>query len=83
VMKAAFDWWLEWDEWDEAAPRHPRRKIDLNYLAHAKFHEGRMPETAALMSRIGRHATNAPWSYPDRDARKAYRAARDTALGSS
>jgi hypothetical protein len=83
VMKAAFDWWLEWDEWDEGAPRHPRRKLDLNYLAHAKFHEGRMPETAALMARIGRHVTHAPWSYPDRDARKAYRTARDTALSAS
>ncbi len=79
VMKAAFDWWLEWDGEDH----HPRRKIDLNYLAHAKFNEGRMPEAAAIITRIGPHVTQAPWSYPDRDPRKAFRVARDTALGSS
>ncbi|MDI5966246.1 hypothetical protein POF50_020005 [Streptomyces sp. SL13] len=78
VMKAAFDWWLEWDGEDV---RHPRHKIDLNYLAHAKYLEGRLPEAAALISRIGGHVTHAPWSYPDRDPKKAFRAARDAALG--
>lgn len=80
VMKAAFDWWLEWDGEDQP---HPRRQVDLNYLAHAKFHEGRLPEAAALLTRIGRHATEAPWSYPDHDPKKAFRAARGAALGSS
>ncbi len=80
VMKAAFDWWLEWDGEDH---QHPRRKIDLNYLAHAKFHEGRMPEAAALISRIGHHVTKVPWCYPDRDPKKAFRAARTTALGTT
>ncbi|MFF4531049.1 hypothetical protein ACFY1P_17465 [Streptomyces sp. NPDC001407] len=79
VMKAAFDWWLEWDVDDGSA--HPRRKVDLNYLAHAKLHEGRPAEAAALLTRIGPHATHAPWSYPDQDARKAFRAARQAALG--
>ena len=36
VMKAAFDWWLEWERED-----HPRRRVDLNFLAHAKVCEGR------------------------------------------
>ncbi len=81
VMKAAFDWWLEWDVDDGTA--HPRRKVDLNYLAHAKLHEGRPAEAAALLTRIGPHATHAPWSYPDQDARKAFRAARRAALGSA
>ncbi|UNO42957.1 hypothetical protein [Streptomyces sp. MST-110588] len=78
VMKAAFDWWLEWEGED-----HPRAKVDLNFLAHAKFHEGRMAEAAALFERIGPYATAAPWSYPDRDPRKAFRAARDLALRSA
>ncbi|KOG87379.1 hypothetical protein [Streptomyces varsoviensis] len=77
VMRCAFDWWLEWDAED-----HPRRKVDLNFLAHAKYLEGRMAEAAALFTRIGPHATRAPWSYPDRDPRKVFRAARDSALGS-
>lgn len=79
VMKAAFDWWLEWDGRDH----HPRRKVDLNHLAYAKFHEGRMPEAAALISRIGPHVTPEPWSYPDRDPVRAFRAARDVSLGVS
>ncbi|CAM5587760.1 hypothetical protein [Streptomyces abikoensis] len=96
VMKAAFDWWLEWDtdenggsgEHDEnggAAPgsAHPRRKVDLNYLAHAKLHEGRLAEAAALLTRIGPHATPEPWSYPDRDAGPAFQDARRAALGSA
>lgn len=33
-MKAAFDWWLEWERED-----HPRNRVDLNFLAHAKFCE--------------------------------------------
>ncbi|MFF4218920.1 hypothetical protein B7P34_21190 [Streptosporangium nondiastaticum] len=90
VMKAAFDWWLEWDidENDEhtgapAGGAHPRRKVDLNYLAHAKLHEGRLAEAAALLTRIGPHATPAPWSYPDRDAGRAFQDARRAALGSA
>ncbi|WP_330303437.1 MULTISPECIES: hypothetical protein [unclassified Streptomyces] len=76
VMKAAFDWWLEWERDD-----HARRLVDLNFLAHAKFCQGRGAEAAALFHRIGEHATPAPWSYPDRDPHKAFRAARDSALG--
>ncbi|MEV4439349.1 hypothetical protein AB0K09_10055 [Streptomyces sp. NPDC049577] len=81
VMKAAFDWWLEWDVDDGTA--HPRRKIDLNYLAHAKLHEGRLAEAAALLTRIGPHATRAPWSYPGLDPRQAFREARRAALGAA
>ncbi|MEU6174763.1 hypothetical protein ABZ832_22975 [Streptantibioticus parmotrematis] len=81
AMRAAFDWWLEWDGDAEDSGRHPRRKVDLNYLAYAKFHEGRLPEAAALLSRIGRHATHDPWSFPGRDPKKAFRAARAAALG--
>lgn len=76
VMKAAFDWWLEWGQ-----EGHPRRMVDLNYLAHAKHCEGRPAEAAALFHRIGDHATPAPWSYPDRDPYPAFRAARAGALG--
>jgi hypothetical protein len=76
VMKAAFDWWLEWERED-----HPRNRVDLNFLAHAKFCEGRPAEAAALFQRIGPHATPAPWSYPDRDPHEAFRAARSAALG--
>ncbi|MFJ4618606.1 hypothetical protein [Streptomyces sp. NPDC088812] len=76
VMKAAFDWWLEWEH-----DGHPRRLVDLNYLAHAKVCEGRPAEAAALFHRIGDHATPAPWSYPDRDPYTAFRAARTGALG--
>ncbi|REK90235.1 hypothetical protein DY245_11425 [Streptomyces inhibens] len=75
VLQAAFDWWLEWEGED-----HPRGKIDLNFLAHATFHEGRMAEAAALFQRIGPHRTPAPWSYAGRDAEGAFRAARETAL---
>ncbi|GHB52916.1 hypothetical protein GCM10010377_49850 [Streptomyces viridiviolaceus] len=78
VMKAAFDWWLEWEQ-----DGHPRRLIDLNFLAHAKYCEGRGAEAAALFHRIGDHATPAPWSYPDRDPRSAFRAARADALGTA
>jgi hypothetical protein len=78
VMKAAFDWWLEWERDD-----HPRGQIDLNYLAHAKFCEGRGAEAAALFHRIGTHATPAPWSYPDRDPATVFRAARDSVLGTA
>jgi hypothetical protein len=76
VMKAAFDWWLEWEHED-----HPRRLIDLNFLAHAKSCEGRGAEAAALFLRIGEHSTPQPWSYPDRDPYAAFRAARAAALG--
>ncbi|MFI8189015.1 hypothetical protein ACIF8T_09495 [Streptomyces sp. NPDC085946] len=78
VMKAAFDWWLEWE-----FEGHPRRLVDLNFLAHAKVCEGRGAEAAALFHRIGDHATQAPWSYPDRDPRTAFRAARASALGTA
>jgi len=76
VMKAAFDWWLEWERED-----HPRHRADLNFLAHAKFCEGRPAEAAALFHRIGTHATAAPWSYSGRDPYPAFLAARGTALG--
>ncbi|GAA2335278.1 tetratricopeptide repeat protein [Streptomyces caniferus] len=75
VLQAAVDWWLEWE-----GEEHPRRKIDLNFLAHAAFHQGRMAEAAALFQRIGPHPTRAPWSYPGRDGAGAFRAARSTAL---
>ncbi|MFE1171208.1 hypothetical protein [Streptomyces sp. NPDC058773] len=75
ILREAFDWWLEWGGED-----HPRGKVDLNFLAHATFHEGRMAEAAALFQRIGPHPTRAPWSYTGRDADGAFRAARDTAL---
>ncbi|GAA3378207.1 hypothetical protein GCM10020367_56790 [Streptomyces sannanensis] len=78
VMKAAFDWWLEWGCED-----HPRRHVDLNYLAHAKHCEGRPAEAAALFQRIGPHATKDPWSYPGRDPYQAFSAARSAALGYS
>ncbi|MFG3103783.1 hypothetical protein ACGFZL_25130 [Streptomyces sp. NPDC048182] len=78
VMKAAFDWWLEWEQ-----DGHPRRLVDLNFLAHAKSCEGRGAEAAALFHRIGPHATPAPWSYPDRDPYPAFQAARAAALGTA
>ncbi|MFJ3928067.1 hypothetical protein [Streptomyces sp. NPDC090022] len=78
VLRAAFDWWLEWERED-----HPRNRVDLNFLAHAKLCEGRPAEAAALFHRIGRHATRAPWSYPDLDPHKAFLAARSAALGSA
>ena len=76
VMKAAFDWWLEWER-----EEHPRSFVDLNFLAHAKYCEGRGAEAAALFHRIGTHATPAPWSYPDRDPYQAFQTARTSALG--
>ncbi|UUN25972.1 hypothetical protein [Streptomyces sp. FIT100] len=76
VMKAAFDWWLEWERED-----HPRNRVDLNFLAHAKFCEGRPAEAAALFLRIGPHGTPGPWSYPDQDPYDAFQAARGAALG--
>ncbi|MEU8651220.1 hypothetical protein [Streptomyces sp. NPDC048737] len=76
VMKAAFDWWLEWEHDD-----HPRRLVDLNFLAHARFCEGLPAEAAALFRRIGDHVTPAPWAYPDRDPYAAFHAARTAALG--
>ncbi|KIZ17735.1 hypothetical protein [Streptomyces natalensis] len=78
AMKAAFDWWLEWE-----GEGHPRSKVDLNFLAHAKFHEGRMAEAAALFHRIGTHVTPEPWSYTGRDALKAFKAARATAFAAT
>ncbi|WP_189491519.1 hypothetical protein [Streptomyces antnestii] len=81
AMKAAFDWWLEWGTPER--PAHPRGRVDLNFLAHAKSCEGRPAEAAALFHRIGPHATPAPWSYPDRDPHEAFRAARRSALGTA
>ncbi|MEU9123785.1 hypothetical protein AB0C96_28650 [Streptomyces sp. NPDC048506] len=75
LLQAAVDWWLEWEGED-----HPRGKIDLNFLAHATFHEGRTAEAAALFQRIGPYPTRAPWSYAGRDAEGAFRAARDAVL---
>ncbi|WP_250289292.1 hypothetical protein [Streptomyces atroolivaceus] len=76
VMKAAFDWWLEWERED-----HPRHRADLNFLAHAKICEGRPAEAAALFHRIGPHATETPWSYAGRDPYPEFVAARTLALG--
>lgn len=70
LLQAAFDWWLEWEGED-----HPRGKVDLNFLAHAMFHEGKRAKAAALFQRIGPHLTRAPWSYGGRDAEGAFRAA--------
>ncbi|MEW2521232.1 hypothetical protein [Actinacidiphila alni] len=75
-VRTAFDWWLEWDGSD-----HSRLLLDLNYLAYGKFHAGDTVEAAALFNRIGSEATRIPWSYPDRDPKKAFRAARNYALG--
>ncbi|MEU7183472.1 MULTISPECIES: hypothetical protein [Streptomyces] len=76
-LKAAFDWWLEWE-----GEGHPRGKVDLNFLAHATFHEGSLAEAAALFHRIGPYATPAPWSYTGHDAGAAFRAARDAVFRS-
>ncbi|MFJ1750485.1 hypothetical protein ACIOJD_30225 [Streptomyces sp. NPDC088116] len=78
VLKGAFDWWLEWE-----SEEHPRHRVDLNFLAHAQFHDGRLAEAAALFLRIGPHSTRAPWSYPDREPHAAFRAARDAAFGAA
>ncbi|BBC96959.1 hypothetical protein [Streptomyces griseofuscus] len=75
ILRAGFDWWLEWEQ-DE----HPRRHIDLNHLAFALSCAGRPAEAAVLFRRIGAHATRAPWSYPHRDPRAAFRAARASAF---
>ncbi|MFF0792532.1 hypothetical protein [Streptomyces spiralis] len=76
VMRTAFDWWLKWGQ-----EGHPRHMVDLNYLAHAKYCEGRGAEAAALFRRIGDHATPVPWSFPERDPVVAFRTARAGALG--
>ncbi|MFD9288754.1 hypothetical protein ACFWBV_10690 [Streptomyces sp. NPDC060030] len=76
VMKAAFDWWLEWERED-----HPRHHTDLNFLAHAKSCEGRPAEAAALFHRIGPHVTEVPWSYAGRDPYREFITARTLALG--
>ncbi|ANP54101.1 tetratricopeptide (TPR) repeat protein [Streptomyces griseochromogenes] len=78
ILRASFDWWLEWEHDD-----HPRRHLDLNHLAYAMSSAGRPAEAAALFQRIGRHATPAPWSYPHRDGRQAFRAARCRSLGAA
>ncbi|CAM5312450.1 MULTISPECIES: hypothetical protein [Streptomyces] len=79
VLRTAFDWWLEWEQRLDRS----RIRTDLNYLAHAKFCEGRPAEAAALFHRIGPHATRAPWAYPDRDPYDAFHAARSAALGTA
>jgi hypothetical protein len=75
-VRSGFDWWLEWD-----GRPYPRLPVDLNYLTYGKYYAGDTVEAAALFNRIGPHATRVPWSYPDRDPKKAYRAARNYALG--
>lgn len=80
-MKAAFDWWLEWEHDGREHDGHPRHLIDLNFLAHAKVCEGSGAEAAALFHHIGRHATPEPWSYPDRDPHRAFHAARAAVVG--
>lgn len=77
LVRSAFDWWLEWG----CSGGHPRRVIDLNFLAYAKFHEGRLAEAAALFQRVGKHATPEPWAYAGRDPGKAFCTARGAALG--
>jgi hypothetical protein len=79
AVRSAFDWWLEWDGRND----HPRRAVDLNFLAHAKFHEGRLAEAAALFQRIGTLLTDEPWSYTGASPGKAFRAARDAAYGAA
>ncbi|MFB9463268.1 hypothetical protein [Streptomyces cinereospinus] len=76
ALGAAFDWWLEWEQ-----DGHPRRLVDLNYLAHATYCEGRGAEAAALLRRIGEQVTPEPWAYPDRDPRTAFQEACDRTLG--
>jgi hypothetical protein len=75
-LRGAFDWWL-----DRSGGNHPRLALDLNHLAFAKFHAGDTVAAAALFNRIGPQATRVPWSYGDRDPKKAFRAARNHALG--
>jgi len=75
-VRAAFDWFLDWD-----GRPYPRLAVDLNYLAFGKYHAGDTVEAAALFNRIGSLATRVPWSYHDRDPRKAFGAARRRALG--
>lgn len=79
LVRVAFDWWLEWGGEDA----HPRRVVDLNFLAYAKFQEGRLAEAAALFQRVGPYVTPAPWTYAGQDAHKAFRAARAAAYGSA
>jgi hypothetical protein len=79
AVRSAFDWWLEWDSGND----HPRRAVDLNFLAHAKFHEGRLAEAAALFQRIGPLLTAAPWSYAGSNPARAFRSARDAAYGAA
>ncbi|MCF3129925.1 hypothetical protein [Streptomyces olivochromogenes] len=75
VLRSAFQWWLEWEHDD-----HPRRHVDLNFLAHATSCANRRAEAAALFRRIGRYVTPQPWGYPDRDPRAAFHDARDRAF---
>jgi hypothetical protein len=83
VMRRTLDWWLERDRQQRPGRGdHPRDRVDLNFLAHAMFCADRPAEAASLFHRIGRYATPAPWSYPDRDPLKAFRAARSAVLGS-
>ena len=77
ITERAFAWWLEWG----AERGHPRRLVDLNFLAHATYHEGRFAEAAALFQRIGEHGTAQPWEYSGTDPSRAFRAARKATLG--
>ncbi|MGV9425470.1 hypothetical protein ACWDO7_14450 [Streptomyces sp. NPDC003656] len=76
ALRAAFDWWLEWEHDD-----HPRRHLDLNHLAFAMSAAGRPAEAAALFHRIGPHATREPWCHLGGDPRTAFHEARARALG--
>jgi hypothetical protein len=84
-VRWAFDWWLDRnggpDGRGAGGGGHPRLPLDLNYLAFGKFHSGDTVAAAALFNRIGALATRTPWSYRDRDPKKAFRTARNYALG--
>lgn len=60
VMKAAFDWWLEWERED-----HPRHHTDLNFLAHAKICEGRPAEAAHCSTASARTPPRSRGRTPD------------------
>ncbi len=73
VMKAASTggWWIR-------GP--PHRHLGLNFLAHAKFCEGRAPRPPPCSTASARTHPGAV-ACPDRDPYQAFRAARDSALG--
>ncbi len=71
-MKAAFDWWLEWER-GATTPARPRRP-QLPRPRQVLRGQARGGRRAVPPHRP--HATPAPWSYPDRDPYEAFRAAR-------